>query len=303
MQVQGAMNLLFRPGLRKDFRDSYNQHEQQWSFFLKGGKMDKPEIEATIITGPSRLLELHDGEGYHYEDAKIGPKVAGVDKEFGLGFIITRKTIEDDQYGKANQASKWLARAAQLTKEYRAASFLDDAFTGSTFKGVDGLALCHTTHTTLNSATTWANRPSTEVGFSLAGVSALMDLSMLMKDHNGDPIPCKLNSVILGNNTGDLNRFHQIFGSEKEPFTTGNQDNAIKKRLGMPKHQVNVYKSSRKSYFMFDDTLNDAWFMTRRAVGFDDWWNNDTRAAHYVADMRFMIWFVDPRGWFGANPT
>jgi hypothetical protein len=83
--------------------------------------MDQPEMSASIITGMSRMVERGDGEAITYEDPKMGPKVMGVDREFGLGFIITRRTVEDDQYGKANQASKWLGNAAAKTQEYRAA--------------------------------------------------------------------------------------------------------------------------------------------------------------------------------------
>src|SRR5688572_32725441 len=122
MNTQGALNLLFRPGLRADFRDEWQRHEPEQPFFLKQGSMDKPEISATILTGPSRMYELGDGEAITYEDLIQGPKVMGVDKEFGLGFAVTRKTVQDDQYNKASQAAKWLANAARLTEEYRGAS-------------------------------------------------------------------------------------------------------------------------------------------------------------------------------------
>jgi hypothetical protein len=42
----------------------------------------------------SRLLEMGDGEPVTYEDPKIGPKVMMVDKEFGIGFIISEKQLK-----------------------------------------------------------------------------------------------------------------------------------------------------------------------------------------------------------------
>jgi hypothetical protein len=238
-----------------------------------------------------------------YEDPKIGPKVVAVDKEFALGFMISRRAVEDDKYGKGNQASKWLANAAAKTKEYRAAGFLDDAFTGSTYKGIDGLALCHTTHTLINSNSTWANRPAADIGLTVTGITALLDLAQLSVDHNGDPIVVNPDTLIIGNNAGDYHRALQIFNSEKEPFTAENQDNALKRRMGKPKIVISHYKASRKSYFLMDSALNDAWFLTRRELSMDDTFDFDTDAAKYKADMRFAIWFVDPRGWFGANPS
>src|SRR6267378_1986478 len=146
MKTQGAFNQLYRAGLRKDFRDEWKEMEPQYPGYLKVGTMDGPEIEATIITGMRILYERGDGEPIRYEDPKLGPKVVGVDKEFALGFMITRRTVEDDKYKKANQAAKWLAHAGRMTSEYRSAALLDDAAVGATFKGIDGLALCHTAH-------------------------------------------------------------------------------------------------------------------------------------------------------------
>lgn len=303
MIVQGAFNLLFRPGLRKDFRDNFQYYEPEYTQWMRTDTTSMPETSATIITGLSRMVERNDGEGVTYEDPKMGPKVMGVDKEFALGFIISRRTVEDDQYGKANQASKWLAHAARMTYEYRAAALLDDAFTGVTFKGIDGKAMCDTAHSLINSNLTVANRPAKDVGLSVTGITALLDLSQQLKDETGDPIRCNIDRLIIGNNAGDYNRAIQILGSDKEPFTAENQDNAIKKRIGGIKPIVSHFKQSLKSYFLVDSKLNDAWVVTRRPVEFDDTFDFDTDAAKYKATTRFMVWFVGWRGWFGANPT
>jgi hypothetical protein len=302
MIVQGAFNLLFRPGLRKDFRDTFQNFDPEYPMFLKVGTTSTPEQSATIMAGLNRLYERGDGEAITYDVPKMGPKVMGVDKEFGSGYIVSRKTVEDDQYGKANQASKWLAEAARLTMEYRSAALLDDAFTGTDFKGIDSLPLCHTAHTLINSSATVANRPATEVGLSVTGITALLDLFMVMKNENGDPIRMFPDTLLIGNNSGDYHRALQIFNSQLEPFTAENQENAIRMRLPKPRIILSHYKASAKSYFMIDSKWNDAWFLTRRPVAFDDTFDFDTDAMKAKASCRFMIWFVDWRGWCGANP-
>lgn len=305
MNVQGAFNHLFRADLRNDFRDEWDQFEPEYPMFLRTASMDMPEISATIMTGPSRLVERGDGEPITYEDAVLGPKVSGVDKEFALGFMLTRRTVEDDQYGKANQASKHLAHAARMTSEYRSAALLDDAFTGSVFKGIDGKALCATDHTLygLGSSGTVANRPSTEVGVSLTGFSACMELFGLMKDWNGDPVKIWPDKLIIGNNTGDITRAMQIMSSVKEPFTANNQDNAVRTRLQGITPEVSHYKSSARSYFFISSKRNDAWYLTRRPIEFDDDFDFNTDAALYKTTTRFLIWFVDWHPWVGVNPS
>lgn len=306
MHVQGDFRYLFRPGLRADFRDEFDRYEPEHPMYLKAGTTDMPELSATIMTGPSRMLELEDGEPISYEDAVMGPKVSGVDKEFGLGFMLTRKTVEDDQYGKANQASKWLAHAGRMTYEYRGAAFLDDAFTGSTFLGVDGLPLCHAAHTLYGvnaTGITVANTPATQIAFGVAGVTAVMDLYQNMKDWNGDPIKMWPTRLILGNDSAIINRAFQIFNSQKEPFTAGNQDNAIKARMPSMQIETSHFKASPSSYFFIDPKYQDAHFLVRRAVDFDDSFDFDTKVAKYSSTTRFLIWFVDWRGYVGVNPS
>jgi hypothetical protein len=301
--VQGAFNLLFRSGLRADFRDSYEGYDPEYPDFLKVSTTDEPEQAATIMTGLNRLVERGDGEPITYFEPKMGPKVIGVDREFAGGFIISRRTVEDDKYGKANQGAKWLAHASRMTYEYRSAALLDDAFTGNFFRGIDNLPLIHTAHTLLNSGLTVANRPAADIAFSVAGFTAIFDLAQLAKDENGDPMRMFPDTIIIGNNAGDYNTALAIFNSQLEPFTANNTDNVTKRRMPKPKLVVSHFKANPKSYFFVDSRWNDAHLVIRRRTEFDDTFDFETDAAKYKASTRFLVWFVDWKGWWGANPT
>lgn len=304
MDTQASLQLLFRAGLRKEFRDNYAKYAPQYPGFLKVSSTNQPEMAASLIAGPSRLRELYDGEQVTYMPLVMGPKVAGVDKEFGGGMEVTPRTVEDDQYGKAKQGMKHLANAVKNTYEYRAASFLDDAFTGSTFKGYDGKAWCATDHTYINQTGSWANTPSTQTAFSVAGVMQVQDLFMQLKDHNGDPIVMWPNTLVIGNSSGDWNKAYEIFKSQKAPFTANNQDNALKARFsGLGEPIVSVYKSSAKSYFMIDQQYNDAHFVMRRPAKYEENTEFGNGAFQTKVTTRFLIWGVDPRGWVGVNPA
>jgi hypothetical protein len=299
-----AFNALIRPGLRKDFRDNYEKYgEEEWKGFLKAGTMDMPEVQATIFTGVSRLYEKSDLEAVVFSTPKLGPKVGGIDKEFGVGVAIGRKIYEDDQYGKMKEAGKWLANAARQTYEYRAAGFIDDAFAGSTYKGIDGVALISASHTFLNNgATLWSNL-APAVQLSMTGVTSLLDIFGTMKNHDGDPIKMMLDTLVIGNNAGDIHTAMQILNTQKEPFTADNNENVIKQRIGGTKLVISRYKSSAKSYFGIDSKWNDAHLLVRRPVKMDDDHDFKTDAALFKLTTRFMIWHVDPRGWAGANPS
>jgi hypothetical protein len=303
MQVQANFAPLFRAGLRKDFRDEYDRYEPEYPMYLRTGSISTPEFNAALITGLNRLLEMEDGEPVTYQSPVMGPRVIAIDREFGAGVSISKKTIEDDQYGKMRSAAKWLAHACRMTYEYRAASFLDDAFTGSLFKGYDGLAWCSASHTFINATGTWSNSLAPALPVSVAGVTAMEDAFQTLKDHNGDPIRSMFDTIIIGNNAGDWNRALQIFGSDKEPFTAENQDNALKKRHGSPKIVVSRFKSSLRSWFGVDSKLSDAHFLVRRPVQVEDEMDFGTGAMLTKATTRIMIFGVDPRGWVGSNAT
>lgn len=304
MFVQGASNLLFRPGLRKDFLDQIMGYEDEYSQYLRKSSMDGPEISATIMVGMPRLYEIGDGEPVTYDVPKMGPKVMGVDKEFGLGFAVTRKTIEDDLYNKANQSSKWLGHAVNMTYEYRSAQLLDDAFDGNTFKGIDNKSLLNTAHTLINSDATVANRPSSPVGLSVAGIQALQNLALICKDENGDPHKVMLDTLLVGNSATQIAKAHQLWDGAKEPFTANNQDNPLTKvTKSKPKIVVSRFMDSTTNYFMFDGKQNDCHFVTRRAPLYEDDNDFNTGAALYKVSTRFLIWFVAWRPWVGANPS
>lgn len=303
MQVEANFAPLFRAGLRKEFRDEYDSYEPEYPQYLRTGSISTPEFQAALMTGISRLIEIGDGEPVSYQSPVMGPKVVAIDREFGAGISISKKTIEDDQYGKMRNASKWLAHASRMTYEYRAASFLDDAFTGTFFKGYDNLAWCSASHTFINATGTWSNQLAPAIPVSIAGIAAVEDLFQQLKDHNGDPIRSMFDTILIGNNSGDWNRTLQIFGSDKEPFTAENQDNAIKKRHGSPKVIVSRFKSSLRPWFAVDMKLSDAHFLVRRPVQVEDEMDFNTGAMLTKSTTRFMIFGVDPRGWVGSNAT
>lgn len=303
MLVQGNFAPLFRAGLRADFRDNYEMYPPEYPQFLKTSTMSTPELKAAVIAGMNRLVELGDGESVTFDNPKMSPVVMGVDREFGLGFMLTKKTVEDDQYGKANQSAKWLGQATRITEEYRSAALLDDAFSGSTFKGFDNLSLCNTAHTLLGSDSTASNALATPVGLSMTGITGLQNLAMRLVDENGNPMRVMPRRLIISNAAGELNKARQIFSSEKEPFTANNTDNALKMEFGQPEIVVSRFKTSLKSYFLVDSQMNDAHFVTRRAPTFSDDYDFATDVALYKVTTRFLIWFVDWRGWFGSNPT
>lgn len=304
MNTQGSLNFLFRAGLRKNFRDEWVEYEPEYPEFLNVADTSEPEQRAAIMVGPSRLQERGDGEAVIYDDIVQGPQVVGVDREFAGGIIVTRRTIEDDKYGKANKGARYLAHAGRMTYEYRAASLLDDAFTGTFFRTIDNQPLITVGHTLINSPLIVPNRPAADISLSVAGITALLDLYQRIVDENGDPIRMNPDRLVVSNNAADVNTALAIWNSALEPFTASNTDNVTRRRIPAPTIVISHYKlQTTRSYFLIDSKYNDAWLMIRRAMEFDDTFDFDTQAAKFQATTRFLVWVVDWKGWAGSNPT
>jgi len=295
--------LLARPGLVKDFKDTYQDWTEIYSQYLKVGTHDKPEISGTIIAGPNRLLQTRELEPVTFLPLVQGPKVSAVDKTYRGGYMVSKEAIDDDGYGKLNQGAKYLARAGRLTMEYASVALVDDAFSGTNFKGQDNLALMSTAHTLINSTATFANRPTTAVSLSVAGFTALMDLARKVKDENGDPIMVMPDTLMIANDQGQVNKAHQILESSLEPFTANNQDNPIRRNFKPSKIIVNPYMTNLYHYFLIDSKLNDAQFLVREKLTMEDDYDIKIRASYVTAAARWIIWFRDPRGWYGTNPS
>lgn len=302
MHVRGAFNHLLRPGLREDFRDSYESFPEEYGLFLLSGTQDRAEVERAAISGLGRMSQIGEIEPIPYVDAKMSDKYTFVDDEFGLGFQISRRMVEDDQYDRASQNAKWLGRAARLTQEYQAAAMLDDAFTGAIYTGLFDEALIATDHTLLNATGTWSNRIANNPSLSVTAHQAALELAESQVDHQGDPMPM-VPSRLLVDRT-DEQMAIQLIENPSEPFTANRNINAAARKASNMSYELLHYKTADGSYFYQDQSLLDAHFLFRRNPEFgDEMDKSGTRAALYFGTQRILTYFFDQRGWIGSDGT
>lgn len=301
MHVRGAFNHLLRPGLRRDFRDSYEQFPEEYGMYLDVENLERAEEERVAISGLGRMVKKSETGVITYVDAVQSDKYVFVDDEFALGFIISQKMMEDDLYGNAEQNAKWLGRAARLTQEYTAAALLDDAFSGSVYTGLQDEALISSSHSLLNGAGTWSNRVSGNPLLSYTAWQAAQELAEAQVDHQGDPMPM-MPSRLLVDRTDEQVAI-QIVNNSNEPFTTDRNINAALKKLDTD-YRLLHYVTADGSWFLQDPSLIDMKFKFRVRPQFGD--TNDegnTNAAKFWARQRIAVYFFDQRGIIGSDGT
>lgn len=301
MIVRGAFNHLLRPGLRRDFRDSYEQFPEEFGMFLDVENLDRAEEERVAISGLGRMVKKTETGVITYVDPVQSDKYVFVDDEFALGFIISQKMMEDDLYGNAEQNAKWLGRAARLTQEYTAAALLDDAFSGSVYTGLLDEALIADDHDLLNGSSEWSNRVSGNPALSVTGWQAAQELAEAQVDHQGDPMPMMPNRLLVDRT--DEHIAIQLTENPDEPFTTDRNINAARRKMATS-YRLLHYKNADGSWFIQDPSLIDMKFKFRVRPQFGD--TNDegnTNAAKFWARQRIAVYFFDQRGIVGSDGT
>lgn len=302
MIVRGAFNHLLRPGLRRDFRDSYESFPEEFGTFLTVEGLDRAEEERVAVSGLGQMMRKGETDPISYIDPVQSDKYVFVDDEWALGFIISQRMMEDDQYGRANQNAKWLGRSARLTQENLAGALLDDAFDGSTYTGLFDEALIADDHDLLNSSDTWSNRVSGNPALSVTGYQAALELAEAQVDHQGDPMPMMPTQLIV-DRTDEATAI-QLTKNQNEPFTADRNVNAALMKRGIDSYTLLHYKAADGSWFLRDPTLADAKFKFRVRPQFDDAFDaGNTNASKFWGRQRIMVYFFDQRGYIGSDGT
>jgi len=300
MIVRGAFNHLLRPGVRRDFRDSYMAFPEEFGMFLSVENLDRAEEERVAISGLGRMVQKGEIQSITYIDPVQSAKVTFVDDEFALGFQISRRMIEDDQYGNASQNAKWLGRAARLTQEFLAGAMLDDAFSGSTYTGLAGEALISLTHSLLNDSGTYSNRIAGNPSLSVTGYQAGLELMEAQVDHQGDPMPMIARRLLI-DRTDEFTAI-QLTKNANEPNTTDRNINAALNKQSIDDYKLSHYKTADGSWFIQDPQLHDMKFKFRVRPQFgDDQDSGGTLAAKFWGRQRILVYFFDQRGIIGSD--
>ena len=184
ISVSSLYNLT-RPGLR-GIEGKYKQIPTQFTKYFETGT-SRMGVERTLearfvglaalkYEGGATTMDNNGGERFIYNHEHI---------EIGLGYAITRKSIDDNLYEAEFPASNLgLQQSFAQTKEIYAANVLNTADTYNANIGGDGVALCSTSHP--YDGGTWANTPSTQLSLNEASLlTALTAIRSNFRDQAG----------------------------------------------------------------------------------------------------------------------
>jgi hypothetical protein len=285
------------PGLNALFGLEYKNYENQHTQIYSVESSDRAFEEEVMESGFGEAPVKSEGSGVAYDQAQEVYTARYTHETIALAFSLTEEAIEDNLYDRlSGRYTKALARSMAQTKQIKAASVLNNAFTTSV--GGDGVALCATDHPTLggpdlrNELTTPADLSETALEQALIDIAAFTD-------ERGLKIAVQGLKLIIPKElmfTAD-----RIMKSTLRVGTADNDVNAIRNMGMVPQgYVVNNFLTDPDAFFIKTDAPNGMKMFERVSMktGFEG--DFDTGNVRYKARERYSFGFSDPRGLFGS---
>ena len=287
------------PGLNALFGMEYDRYDNQHTEIYETESSDRAFEEEVMIVGFGNASVKGEGNAVEYDNATEGFTSRYSHETVALAFSLTEEAVEDNLYDRlGSRYTKALARSMANTKQIKAASVLNNAFSSS-FTGGDGVALVSNSHplggggTASNRPTAYADLNETSLEDALINVSTLVDDRNLTIALQGRKliVPPQLQFV--------ADRLLQTPG---RVGTSDNDINAIKNMGMVPEgYVVNNYLTDTDAWFLKTDCPDGFKHFERSPMQTSLEGDFDTGNMRYKARERYSFGFSNWRAVFASQ--
>lgn len=293
--ISSNFSELLYPGLKAIWGMAYKEKPEIYSKIFNVQSSSQAYEKTLSMTGFGAAATKSEGTSVTYDDAYEGLTQTLTHVTKGLGFIVAKELMEDDQYGKINALPKALAFSIRSTIEQDAANVLNNAFSTS-YTGADGCCLCYASHTLLDGGTE-QNTLSTAADLSMTSLEqAFIDIGDLVNDR-GLLINVMARKLVIPSELEWTAK--QLLGSEKDPETNYNAINPAK-GIFPEGYLVNPYLTDPDAWFILTDAPQGLVFYWRRKPEFTKDNDFDSDNGKFKSTYRCIQGWDDWRGVFGS---
>ena len=285
------------PGLNALFGLEYDRYEREHSEIFAEESSDRAFEEEVMLAGFSTAPVKAEGAAITFDDAQETYTARYTHETIALAFSITEEAVEDNLYDRlAARYTRALARSMSQTKQVKAASILNNAFSTS-FPVGDGAALCSSAHPAIsgnqrNQLSTAADLNETSLEQMLIDIAGLTDERGLKIAVRGMKlmIPKELQFIA-----------ERVLNSNLRPGTADNDVNAMKSMGMLPDGAVvNHFLTDTDAYFVKTDAPNGFKLFQRTPLRTAMEGDFDTGNMRYKARERYSFGVSDWRCVFGT---
>ena len=284
------------PGVNSWYGQAYDEHGVEYTdlFDTETSRKAYEEDMGTSMFGLAAVKP--EGNAVSYDTAQQGFLTRYTHVTYGLGFIITREMVDDDQYDViGKKRSQGLAFSIRQTKEVVASNVYNRAVTPG-YTGGDGVVLLSASHVNVAGGT--YSNITTAATLSEATLEDLCIDIMEAKNDRGLNIALIPQCLVINPNL--------VFEADRilnSPLRVGTADNDLNAMKNMGKFpggvKVNHYITDTNAYFIRTNCPDGMKHFERRSDDFTMDNDFDTDNAKYKATGRYSFGWTDPRGLYG----
>jgi len=288
------------PGLNALFGMEYAKYGEEHAEIYETESSDRSFEEETKLSGFSAAPVKNEGAAIEYDNAQEAWTARYTHETIAMGFSITEEAIEDNLYDSLSaRYTKALARAMAYTKQVKASTILNQAFTGSgnpTYG--DGKVLCATDHPLVSGGSN-SNRPAVAADLNETSLEAAVIQIAGWTDERGLLIAAKPRKLVIPPNLQFVAT--RLLETEGRVGTADNDINAIRNNGSIPEgYTVNHYLTDTDAWFLMTDVPNGLKHFVRTPMSTSMDADFDTGNSRYKARERYSFGVSDPLGIFGS---
>ena len=287
------------PGLNALFGLEYKRYENEHEEIFSIETSDRAFEEEVMLTGFGQAPVKTEGAGVQYDTALESFTARYTHETIAMAFALTEEAVEDNLYDRlSGRYTKAMARSMSFTKQVKAASVLNNGFTGGNYAGGDGVALFSTAHPTALSSN-FANTPAVPADLNETSLEqALIDIAGFI-DERGLKVALTGRKMIVPKELQFT--AERLMKSTLRTATADNDVNAIKSMGMIPEgYAVNHYLTDVNAWFIITDAPNGLKMFQRSPTKTAFEGDFDTGNVRYKARERYSFGWSDPRGAYGS---
>jgi hypothetical protein len=286
------------PGLNALFGMEYKRYENEHTAIFTEESSDRAFEEEVMLTGFGAAPTKSEGAGVQYDSAQESFTARYQHETIAMAFALTEEAIEDNLYDRLSaRYTRALARSMAHTKQVKAASVLNNAFSSS-YAGGDGVSLCNSAHPTALGPS-FSNTPSTAADLNETSLEqAIIDIAGFT-DERGLKINVQARKLIIPKELQFA--AERLMKSQLRTGTADNDINAIRSMGIVPEgFTVNNFLTDTDAWFLMTDAPNGLKMFKRTGIktGFEG--DFDTGNVKYKSRERYSFGWSDPRGIYGS---
>jgi phage major head subunit gpT-like protein len=285
------------PGLNALFGLEYAKYGEQHKEIFDTESSDRSFEEEQKLSGFGAAPVKNEGAAISYDNAQEAWTARYTHETIAMGFSITEEAIEDNLYDSLSaRYTKALARAMAYTKQVKAASILNSAFSGVTYG--DGKVLCATDHPLISGGTN-SNRPTVAADLNETSLEAAVIQIAAWTDERGLLIAAKPKKLVIPPSLQFVAT--RLLETEGRVGTADNDLNALRSNGAIPGgYTINNFLTDNNAWFLLTDVPNGLKHFVRTPMQTSMDADFDTGNSRYKARERYSFGVSDPLGIWGS---